>query len=283
MNAEEALSGDAIACWTYDVLAIDLDGTALTPEKTVSVRVREEIGRVRADGVRVVIATGRSKPGAVPVARDLDLNGPMIVDNGALIALPEDVRPLHVRPIDRAVLQLLVNRLRVMAWNLLSFSTPAVTMFNGDFSYLYRAIGSTDVPEGVSFVDIEAYEPTGPVTKVWVCASATQLDELQNQLERAPGLMVVRAMPDTIDITAAGVTKLSGLRTLVSHWGTSLDRVCAVGDGHNDIQLLEGVGLGIAMGHAPPAVQAAAMRVTRSNLDDGLAFAIRQAFPSANR
>ena len=72
------------------------------------------------------------------------------------------------------------------------------------------------------------------------------------------------------ELAPAGVTKWSAIRRLAGQWGIREQAICAVGDDVNDIPMIRGAGLGIAMGNALPAVKAAAARIAPSQDEDGL-------------
>lgn len=77
-----------------------------------------------------------------------------------------------------------------------------------------------------------------------------------------------------IDIVNAGSSKSKAVAHLAASYGISMDQVMAIGDQVNDLQLIEGVGLGIAMGNAIPAVQQRAKVVVGTNDDDGVVEAL---------
>ncbi|QIA26589.1 HAD-IIB family hydrolase [Thermaerobacter sp. PB12/4term] len=70
----------------YRLLALDLDGTVLDPRGLITPRVRQAVARARAAGIRVVLATGRVLPSAWVYARQLGLEGPLVVSDGAVLA-----------------------------------------------------------------------------------------------------------------------------------------------------------------------------------------------------
>ena len=72
------------------------------------------------------------------------------------------------------------------------------------------------------------------------------------------------------EIAPVGVTKWSGVLSLAREWGIDAAEICAVGDDVNDLPMIRGAGLGIAMGNAQPEVLAAADRVVGRQDDDGL-------------
>jgi hydroxymethylpyrimidine pyrophosphatase-like HAD family hydrolase len=85
-----------------------------------------------------------------------------------------------------------------------------------------------------------------------------------------------------LDIAPDGVNKATGLQYVCAELGIPTERVLAMGDGRNDIDMLEwavaGGGLGIAMGQAPPEVAAVATDVTGTDLDDGVATTLARYF-----
>lgn len=266
--------------WDFDVLVTDLDGTALSPDKQASAGVKREIARLLSSGVMVVIATGRPRLATDPVARELRLDTPMITENGAVVTLPGAVEPISRVAIPPEAVAEILAVLATVDSHLISISTPTLLALSGDPAYLPRAVGTDELPEGAALVDLERDLPPGPVTKVWVCADVPNADLLEHRLSGSTVYTPVRSMPETLDITAEGVTKLSALQALMDSWGIQKARVMAIGDGINDIELLSGVGFSVAMGHAPREVREAANAVTLTNAEDGLAVAIRRWFPT---
>jgi hydroxymethylpyrimidine pyrophosphatase-like HAD family hydrolase len=84
-----------------------------------------------------------------------------------------------------------------------------------------------------------------------------------------------------LDIAPDGVNKATGLQYVADRLRIPRRRVLTIGDGRNDIDMLEWAGVGIAMGQAPDEVIAAADRVTGTDLDDGVATALAAEFPAS--
>jgi Cof subfamily protein (haloacid dehalogenase superfamily) len=79
-----------------------------------------------------------------------------------------------------------------------------------------------------------------------------------------------------LDINPGGMNKAVGLQKLINHLGISTDEVAAFGDGLNDLEMIESVGMGIAMGNADESLKPKARFVTRSLREDGIAHAVNQ-------
>ena len=89
--------------------------------------------------------------------------------------------------------------------------------------------------------------------------------------------MLVQAVPDMLEVLPLGASKGTGARRLLDALGVAPARAAAIGDGENDLDMLRGVGLGLAMANAVPSTRAAAAHVlSRSNNEDGVAEAIER-------
>jgi 5-amino-6-(5-phospho-D-ribitylamino)uracil phosphatase len=124
--------------------------------------------------------------------------------------------------------------------------------------------------------DLTAAPPPGAFTG-FAMGTQAQMVALEERLQRElPGRLsthVLRSPRYTgymCELSPAGVTKWSGVCRLADAWGIPTEAICAVGDDVNDIPMIRGAGLGVAMGNALPAVKAAADRVVSSHDEDGL-------------
>ncbi len=79
-----------------------------------------------------------------------------------------------------------------------------------------------------------------------------------------------------LEVVPAGVNKWCGVQVLLDHLGLVPQQLMAVGDGGNDLELVAGAGLGVAMGNAVPAVKAAAKAVVAGHNDGGIAEAFER-------
>lgn len=90
---------------------------------------------------------------------------------------------------------------------------------------------------------------------------------------------VVQAQPDMLEIVPAGTSKGSGVRMLLDHFGVGADEVMAIGDGENDVEMIELASLGVALSNGSEKTKAVADVIGVSNDEDGVADAIyRYAF-----
>ncbi len=263
------------------LLALDLDGTLLNSALEISPSTRQSLLEFRNRGHVVTLATGRPLQGARQYAEELGLTAPLILNNGALVA--ETDGTVHkFYPVDVETGREL---LRFCQAHSLSCS-----FFVGQEIYMLRPCALSDrlhrrhdltvprvaqnplaiIARGVtSYAVIVEPEKAGAV-----CAG------LQSHF--GGRLHIARAGSHFIDIFQPGVSKGRALRDLAQELGIAAANVIAVGDNHNDLEMLEFAGLGVAMAGADAVVRSVADYVTAGNDDDGIALLVDKLLRSGN-
>lgn len=261
------------------MIALDVDGTLLTPEGTVLDGTAEAIRAARARGVRVVLSTGRSAPEAVWLTGLAGCDSRAVCLGGAAIADMADGRHLARRDIPGELAGPVLGLLRgkplacmVFAGetNLLDPYSSAV--FHATYpypAYLDTTVVAEDLPGW-----LRAHGQ--PLTKIHAEGAPELFPPLRKALGRMPGLALTSSGPDNFEVVAAGVDKGRALCRLAEEWGIAPGEIAAVGDSDNDLAMLKAVGWPVAMGNAAPEVKAAARMVTASNREDGVGRAIRR-------
>lgn len=259
----------------YRLLAIDLDGTLLTPrpQKIITPRARHALRLCTEAGMTIVIATGQNLAVLRSECGDLPLNGPQIIENGAIIAgidgtiyhkklLPE----VYVLPVLRMLREAGFYRAyhtvhRVYA----DVDAPRVREW-------YRP----PVPPAIEVEDITSL--TLPCVKVVGIGPEALIRARRDEFERmyAGKLYVTQSSFDLIEFLHPDVSKGNALVSIAADLGIAAEEVVAFGDNHNDIGMLRFAGLGVAMGNAHDEVKAEADYVTLSNAEDGVAIAIEE-------
>ncbi|MEO7021533.1 MAG: Cof-type HAD-IIB family hydrolase [Ktedonobacteraceae bacterium] len=261
----------------YRLLAIDLDGTLLTPrpQKIITPRTHHALQQAVAAGVRIVIATGQSLVMLQHICRDLPIEGPQIIENGAIIAdmqtgqhYHEKLLPTeHVLPVLTALQQAGFHRAyhtlgRVYADN----DTPRV-----------RQWYELPVPPVIELEDVTSLYPEPCIKVVGVGEESKVRAQRQMLTDRFAGqIYVTQSAFDLLEFLHPGVSKKHGLQTIAQDLGIRPEEIVAIGDGHNDIGMLQFAGLGVAMGNAHTEVKNAANHVTLSNAEDGVAVVIEE-------
>ncbi|MFM7207425.1 MAG: HAD family hydrolase [Planctomycetaceae bacterium] len=272
------------------LLALDIDGTLTDSRHEVPTAARDAVARVLAAGVRVMLATGRRYRDALPVARGLGLDEPLVSASGALVKRPSDhatlFRASFAPGVVEGVVRLVVERghepilysdsySRGFDFHCRSLAAAAADpeAFGGGLpEYLGRNRGLADVMPGLH----EA--PPADVFGGFAMGPHAEMAALEAALGRAfPGWLEVHTIKSPryrdwmCEIAPAGVSKWSGIREVAAGWGIAAAEICAVGDDVNDLPMIREAGLGVAMGNARPEVRAAADVVVGTNDDGGLA------------
>lgn len=252
------------------LVALDVDGTIVHEDDSLAPRVADAVRAVEAAGHDVVIATGRSQPGTESIVDRVGIEPRFLVcANGALILQATDrgFEPLHVETFDATAV---LERIRL--------GLPDATYMVED------AAGQRRFTHGMDDWNLEhALEvpfdrlAEQEVMRVVVRSPDHSADDFLEVVEQLGLHKVTYAIgfSSWLDIAPEGVHKATGLALVAAELGADRQRIVAVGDGRNDIDMLEwvaaGGGTAVAMGQAPAEVLAAATETTAPVDDDGLA------------
>nr|WP_298459075.1 HAD family hydrolase [uncultured Cellulomonas sp.] len=251
------------------LVALDIDGTVMTYDEVISDDVRDAVAAVRASGAHVVLATGRSLHATVPVAHELGITaGWAVASNGSVTARLDPAEPGGYRLVD------VITFDPGPALRLLHASLPDALFAVEEVGVGFRV--SAPFPDGeltgvhsvVEIDDLAAHH----VTRLVVRSPGHTPEEFHRLVHRMGLEDVTYAIGWTawMDVAPHGVTKASALERVRRELDVQPSRTVAVGDGSNDLAMLEWAALGVAMGHAPEPVRAVADEVTGTIDDDGL-------------
>ncbi|WP_189667571.1 HAD family hydrolase [Promicromonospora soli] len=269
------MSSTPTNAWTTpSLVALDIDGTLMHPNGHISREVRQAIDLARAAGHHLVLATGRSLAGLMPVAARLGLtDGYAVASNGALAIrldpdAPDGHRYLRARLFDPDPV---IRRAKQLA--------PEVCVAVEEPGWGWRVSGLFDPDalhgehESTSVADLSAAH----AVRVVLSGSGIRrhLDAL-----RTTGMTVTPAGPDWLDVTGVGVSKATALEFLRTKLGVPEEATVAVGDGADDVEALIWAARGVAMGHASATVRSAADEVTGTITENGAATVLASLLPT---
>ena len=258
--------------WRPKLIASDMDGTLLRWDDTVSDATVAELERWRADGVPVVLATGRP-PRWMRRIRDVLGHGTAVCCNGAVLMDLERFVILDEEPLLPDVLESITAELRRRQPH-----TWFAVEYGLEFRHepVYKPRWDVDAP-GVAEATLDEMI-TAPVAKLLARHEELPRDEFVALVEDVVGdrATVTNSSDDALaEISAVGVTKASGLAKVAAGHGIGPEDVVVFGDMPNDIAAFEWVraagGRAVAMEHAHPDLMAVATDVTGTNEDDGVA------------
>src|SRR5215212_1156360 len=259
--------------WKPRLIVSDMDGTLLRWDETVSQSTVDELERWRADGVPVVLATGRP-PRWMHEIREVLRFGIAVCCNGAVTIDLEGLDVLDEDLLAPATLRTISDELRRRqpdTW----FAVEYGDQFRHEPSYKPR--WDVDAP-GVAEATLEEMV-VAPVAKLLARHERLAPEEFVSIVDDVIGDLatVTHSSSDALaEISAPGVTKASGLAKVAARHGIGPEDVVVFGDMPNDIAAFEwvrdGGGRAVAMAHAHPDLLAVATDVTGTNDDDGVAL-----------
>lgn len=269
------------------LIAIDIDGTLLTPQKQITPRTREAIQAAQQEGIIVTLATARRYYNTAPIANELEVAIPIIVCDGSVIIEHPAGNVLYTNLLNIEIAQQAVE---IMVRRGVQ---PVIHHMNGTFEELRTGPGEFDnswlatyfssYPHEIMRVPYETCcTGTGSPEPIRVVAFDAEnvITGLIPEISALPCSwnMTKRGMYGCSEMTVMnqGCTKASGVAALAYRLGIPLNEVMALGDNTNDIEMLQSVGWGVAMGQAPESVKVAANAVTTTNTEDGVAQAIER-------
>jgi Cof subfamily protein (haloacid dehalogenase superfamily) len=255
------------------LVALDIDGTILREDGIMNDAVLNAVARVRDLGHEVMLATGRSVAMTMPILDRLSITPEYVVcSNGAITLKRDPTAPVgyareFVETFDpREVLSTIRGSLEFA--NYAVEDDTGTYRFTGDFPD--GTLGA--VSEKVPFEQLL----NSRATRVVVISPGHKIEDFLSVVERM-GLHKVSynvGWTAWLDIAPDGVNKATALERVRELLSIPRSRVLAVGDGRNDIDMLEWAsahGRGVAMGQAPEEVRAVANEMTGTDLDDGVA------------
>ena len=254
------------------LIALDLDGTLLKDDKTISQKNKEIIKKAKAEGHIVMIATGRPYRSSEMYYRELELNTPIVNFNGAFTHHPLDSSwGFYHEPLDVKVAKDIVEACRNFQFhNIIAEVMDDIYFHYHDEKLLdIFSFGNPKITTG----DLQNFLNDSP-TSLLIHTEEDQLKQIRDHLSEIHAEVIDQrswAAPwHVIEIIKVGLNKAVGLKKAADYFGIPAERIIAFGDEDNDLEMLEYAGHGIAMGNGIDQVKNIANEVTLSNEDDGV-------------
>ena len=261
----------------------DIDGTLVNDRKSVLKSTKEAIKIVKDQGVLVGVATGRGPFFVKDLMDDLDLDF-AVTYNGQYIFNKE--RVLFASPIDKRSLRQVIayakenrkeiamgTRQDVIGSRIMSFGLSPLSQLVSRFvpKFLTRTV-SHSFNRMVSKVLPQKEDDlldliNQPIYQVLMLMTPEESNQAASEFEY---LKFTRSNPFAADIINQGNSKLEGIRRVGKEYGFDLNQVMAFGDSDNDLEMLAGVGMSVAMGNGSSSVKEVAKHITTSNQEDGI-------------
>ena len=264
----------------YQMVCLDLDGTLLNRSRAVSMENRKALIDCLDRGIYIYLVTGRPPCFARWLARQIDPRIRVICSNGAWYQLGSKVVQ---HPLSSQAVQFLLDILQNSPTTTMFFKNEHHIYTNADHDdrFLYDHLNA-DLPleerchshTGLSPAQLSDH--LDQVVKVLVYEeNRPRLQQIYDQIQAYPTLEPTGCAPVGFDVVATGVDKAHAISLVCDDLHLSMEQFICMGDGDNDIQMLQQAGLGVAMGNADDLVKASADVCAPSNDEDGVAWVLR--------
>ncbi len=252
------------------LVAVDLDDTLLSKDHEITGRVREAVAAVRSAGVYFTVSTGRMYKSAARIAGELGIDIPLITYQGALVKNSLSGEVLVDKPLPLAYAREIIDRVHRYGYHLNGYLDDRLLMERDDEEgRLYAAIAGVEAEVVGDLLEFLERDPT----KILAIAKEHLIDQLKAELSPLyQGVISVsKSKPHFLEFSHIEATKGNALAFLAAHFGIKREEIMAVGDGYNDLDMLEYAGLGVVVANARDDIKKIADYVTTSSYGDGVA------------
>lgn len=261
------------------LIAVDLDGTLLSSKHTVSERNIKALKAAAEKGVKVIVATGKTYASSTEVIKKLGITDPCIFSQGVAIYQP-DGTVTHQETLDPVIARQVITFAEDRGFNVLAYSENRLLARNHIPFYdeLHKEYGEPAVESIGALQNILGEMPVNKLIFIRkdepqrVTALRWQLDRLLDGKAR----LMQTQLKDQVEILPKGASKGKALRVVLKGLDIAPENTLAIGDGENDLEMLELAGVSVAVGNADDKVKAAADHTVASNDKHGVAEAVER-------
>lgn len=263
----------------YKMLVLDIDGTVTNSKKEITKKTLDAIIKIQELGCTVVLASGRPTPGIMPVAKELKLKeygGYILSFNGAKIINCQTGEIIYQKVLPLEVIPTIYEEAVDNKVGLITYEKDMVISGRGIDEYVLKEaqINKIEIKEVDNFVEYVNFD----INKCLITGEPKKLEQMDRSMNEKYGedLSIYRSEPFFLEIMPKNIDKAYSLEQLCKHRNISKNEMIAVGDGFNDLSMIQYAGLGVAMDNAQEQVKQVANYITRSNDEDGVAHVIEK-------
>ncbi|KGA97377.1 haloacid dehalogenase [Alkalihalobacillus alcalophilus ATCC 27647 = CGMCC 1.3604] len=261
------------------LIALDLDGTLLKDDKTISEKTLTIIEKAKAAGHKVVISTGRPYRASLQYYQQMKLNTAIVNFNGAFVHHPFDrsFQTSH-SPLDLKTAQTVIETCE--AFKVSNIMVEVIDDFY--LRHFDQLLVDTFVAgeSPVEYGDLLKILNDDP-TCILIHPHEHHITELKGLLKDAHAEVIDQrswgAPWNVLELVKTGINKAVGLKKVADFYQIPKERIIAFGDEDNDFEMIEYAGQGVAMKNAIPELKSLANEITLTNEEDGIAVYLEEA------
>lgn len=252
-------------------MLLDIDGTLLNSNHQIEASTKLAISTYKATN-QFILCSARKPSSTYFVARQLNLSEKIIICyNGALIM--EGKRKIFEKPLSSENVTYILELAQKynLTVNIYSNDTWIVNELNSSVLYEVKIIGEKPFEINSDLKSINLV-----VHKILLIGTEEKLKLIKNELDGINNITFCNSKKGYLEITSFQASKRKAFEYLLKYLSIDIDASLAIGDGYNDLELLQCVGIGIAMDNAPIEVKNIAKYITYSNDKNGVALALKK-------
>lgn len=254
---------------SYKLAVCDIDGTLVNTDKEISAFNLDAITRFRNAGGMLSLATGRIEQSVSRFCRQLNIDIPVILYNGARIINPVSGAVLFDRCLEPSDV--------LHAAGLMSRYSFDFIFYSGGTAYTTArsgAVAEYENGDGIECILMDSVEGIAErkITKILMIGDPSLFDSFRSDFNDNPDCTaeLIQSEHNFLEILPSGTNKGEALDRLIRFLGLKNSEVVGFGDNLNDLEMIRTAGLGVAMGNAREELKAAADLVAPANSEDGV-------------
>ncbi len=259
----------------YKLMAVDIDGTLLNNSGELTDNTLNAIRLWVEKGLIFTIASGRPIQGIDGLNKTLDLDVPFITYNGAMVVMGKSKQVLYEQKLSRNDAEQIIKlgekyNVTIMIWTDNQLYVPILN----ERVNTYKMISWVDP---IVIDNMERIIENG-VTKILWYDEVEKIEQLKEEIGRylSDNINFHPSRPYFMEFVDKNASKAIAMEKLGQYYGIKQSEMIAVGDGFNDLSMIEYAGLGVAMANSPDEVKEKADYITLSNEEDGVAHLIHE-------
>ncbi|MDL2280728.1 Cof-type HAD-IIB family hydrolase [Selenomonadales bacterium OttesenSCG-928-I06] len=263
------------------LIAIDLDDTLLNDNLEISARNKEAILKAVEKGIVVTIATGRMFRAAIPFAKQLNLDVPLIVYNGGLVKKTLSEEIVFHKPIPSSSLSKIYKLTQKHNWYIQTYIDDYLYVKEAtEYTAFYCKLANVSA----RVIGNKIFDTRRLPTKIMIQDEESKIKGIIDELNfifnnKGSGLdevSITTSKPTYVEITAQGVNKGAALSMLAESLAISCENIMVIGDSKNDVSMLKLANYSVVVENGCAEAKEVAKIMTKSNNDSGVAVAIEK-------